>query len=264
MTRKEWWIEQFENLSTEDKVALFNEYASENRSDDMIYDFDDDFFETFYEGKAIDAVRAWHFGGKPKDDGHLADNCWSDEYITFNGYANLETMSSFEADDHCNLYAEEIYEFDNYDSYIDITDFDDELEKRFDNFMKANEYEEEVSFAFQETYGFDEFDSEEDMLDAFGVWVSQYIKDNDIETNFSGVDTDEIQVEDREVFGDWEEHGLVMEFDDGHAENDCYEMSYPRLSELTDVQKIEIYLYTDRNEIVPFDVALKFGKLEEK
>ena len=136
MTRKELWIEQFENLSTEDKVALFNEYASENRT--------------------------------------------------------------------------------------------------------------------------------EEILDAFCVWASQYIKENDIETSLNGVYTDEIIVEDREIFGDFEEHGLVMEFDDGHAENDCYEMSYPRLSELTDVQKIEIYLYTNRNEIVPFDVALKFGKLEKK
>ena len=136
MTRKEWWIEQFENLSTKDKVALFNEYASDNSS--------------------------------------------------------------------------------------------------------------------------------EDILDAFDVWASQYIKDNDIDTSFNGVYTDETLVEDREIFGDFEEHGLVMEFNDGHAEDDCYEMSYPRLSELTDVQKIEIYLYTNRNEIVPFDVALKFGKLEKK
>ena len=114
---------------------------------------------------------------------------------------------------------------------------------------------------------FNEYASEnssEDILDAFGVWASQYINDNDIETSFNGVYTDEIIVEDREIFGDCEEHGMVLEFNDGHAENDCYEMSYPRLSELTDIQKIEIYLYTNRNEIVPFDVALKFGKLEEK
>ena len=114
---------------------------------------------------------------------------------------------------------------------------------------------------------FNEYASEkrsEGILDAFGVFVSQYIKDNDIEAIFNGVYTDEIIVEDRELFGDCEEHSLVMEFDDGHAENDCYEMSYPRLSELTDVQKIEIYLYTNRNDIVPFDVALIFGKLEKK
>lgn len=123
---------------------------------------------------------------------------------------------------------------------------------------------EEVFFAFQLNHVLADFDSEEDMLYAFCVWVSQYIKDNDIYTCFNGVYKDEIQVEDSEIFGDLEEHGLVMEFDDGHAENDCYEMSYPRLSELTDVQKIEIYLYTNRNEIVPFDVALKFGKLEKK
>lgn len=123
---------------------------------------------------------------------------------------------------------------------------------------------EEVFFAFQLNCVLADFDSEEDMLYAFCVWVSQYIKDNDIYTCFNGVYKDEIQVEDRDIFGDCEEHGLVMEFDDGHAENDCYEMSYPRLSELTDVQKIEIYLYTNRNDIVPFDVALMFGNLEKK
>ena len=123
---------------------------------------------------------------------------------------------------------------------------------------------EEVFFAFQLNYVLADFDSEEDMLYAFCVWVSQYIKDNDIHTCFNGVYKDEIQVEDSDIFGDLEEHGLVMEFDDGHAENDCYEMSYPRLSELTDVQKIEIYLYTNRNDIVPFDVALMFGNLEKK
>lgn len=255
MTRKEWWIEQFDNLSTDDKVYLFNEYASENCPDDTIYNFDDDFFENFFQGNTIEAVRAWHFGKQ---------NFWNDEYIKFNGYGNLETMSEHDADDHCKLYADEIYEFDNYDNYIDTTDFDDELEEMFDTFIETNEYGEELSFAFKGDNGFDEFDSEKYMLNAFGEWVSQYIKDNDIETSFNGVDTDEIEVEDREIFGDKEEHGLVMEFDDGHAENDCYEMSYPRLSELTDVQKIEIYLYTNRNEIVPFDVALKFGNLKEK
>lgn len=129
MTRKEWWIEQFKNLSTEDKVALFNEFASEHCSDNIIYNFDDDFFNTFFEGKTADAVRAWHFGGKPKDYGRTADNCWSDEYIKFNGYGNLETMSDYEAGEYCELYAEEIYEFDNYDNYIDITDFDDDQEE---------------------------------------------------------------------------------------------------------------------------------------
>lgn len=129
MTRKEWFIEQFKNLSTEEKVVLFNEYASEHCSDNIIYNFDDDFFNTFFEGKTAEAVRAWHFGGKRKYDGHLADNSWSDEYIKFNGCANLETMDKFEADEYCNIYAEEIYEFVNYDNYIDITDFDDEQEE---------------------------------------------------------------------------------------------------------------------------------------
>lgn len=168
MTRKEWWIEQFENLSTEEKVALFNEYASEHRSDDMIYDFDDNFFEMFYEGKAVEAVRAWHFGGKRKDDGHLVDNSWSDEYIKFNGYANLETMSIFEANDHCNLFANEIYENDDYDNYIDIEDFYEYLEEEART-LYSDEIEEYSKF--EEEIDYHDFDSLEDVELAYKSWL---------------------------------------------------------------------------------------------
>lgn len=168
MTRKELWIEQFDNLSTEKKVLLFNDYASENRPDDTIFDFDDFFFDTFFQGKTIEAVRAWHFGGKPKNDGHLADNCWNYEYIKFNGYANLETMSTYEAEEYCKLYANEIYENDDYDNYIDIEGFYEYLEEEAralysDEIDEYSEFEDEIDYH--------DFDCIEDVESAYKSWL---------------------------------------------------------------------------------------------
>ena len=53
-----------------------------------VQEFDNEFFNTYFEGKPMEAVRAWHFGG--------GDNNWSDEYIRFNGYGNLETLSEWQ------------------------------------------------------------------------------------------------------------------------------------------------------------------------
>jgi hypothetical protein len=74
----------WENLSDSEKLSHWNEYCSANRSDDQIFDFDDDFFDMFFEGKPGDAARAVHFGSVN----------WSDDYITFNGYGNLESISN--------------------------------------------------------------------------------------------------------------------------------------------------------------------------
>jgi hypothetical protein len=77
----------FEDLSDGEKIGLWNEYCSENCSDDEIFNWDDDFFDMFFEGKPQEAARAASFGQLN----------WSDEYIKFNGYGNLESMSEYEA-----------------------------------------------------------------------------------------------------------------------------------------------------------------------
>jgi hypothetical protein len=74
----------WENLSDGEKLSHWNEYCSENRSDDQIFDFDDEFFDIFFEGKPMEAARAASFGSVN----------WSDDYITFNGYGNLESISN--------------------------------------------------------------------------------------------------------------------------------------------------------------------------
>ena len=78
----------WEDKSDDEKIGLWNEYASENNPDDMILEFDDDFFQTYYYNKPEEAARAVFFG---------KIHNWGDEYITFNGYGNLESMSIYEA-----------------------------------------------------------------------------------------------------------------------------------------------------------------------
>ena len=65
-----------------------------------VQEFDDEFFNTYFEGKPIEAVRAWHFGGD--------DNYWCDEYIRFNGYGNLETLSEWQLEKELQESAEYI------------------------------------------------------------------------------------------------------------------------------------------------------------
>lgn len=71
----------FENMSDSEKVGYWNEMCSETSQENEIYDFDEDFFETFFSGKPYEAARATAFG----------DVNWGHDYVTFNGYGNLET-----------------------------------------------------------------------------------------------------------------------------------------------------------------------------
>lgn len=78
----------WENLDDSEKINLWNEYCSENNFDDTIHTFDDDFFDTFFSGsEPMELFRL----------GCFSQISWSDEYIKFNGYGNLESMNEFEA-----------------------------------------------------------------------------------------------------------------------------------------------------------------------
>jgi hypothetical protein len=74
----------FEDFDDSEWVALHNEYCQENNYDDEIFEFDDDFFGTFFSDKPMEAARATAFGNV--NFGH--------EYIRFNGYGNLETTDN--------------------------------------------------------------------------------------------------------------------------------------------------------------------------
>lgn len=84
-------LEKLEDLSTEEWVSLHNEYCQNNGyGDDEVYTFDDDFFNTYFDGKPMEAARAASFGSIN----------WSDAWIKFDGYANLQSLNDYSIFDH--------------------------------------------------------------------------------------------------------------------------------------------------------------------
>lgn len=72
-----------------------------------VYDNDDEFFNTFFQNNVLEAVRAVSFG----------DYHYSDDYVKFNGYGNLESMSDYEYNSLLEDYADEIAE-----RYLELVD----------------------------------------------------------------------------------------------------------------------------------------------
>jgi hypothetical protein len=75
----------YENKDDSEKVSLWNEYCSEQSNEDEIYDFDEEFFELYFEGRPMEIARAVHFGDIQN---------WNDNYIKFNGYGNLVSFNN--------------------------------------------------------------------------------------------------------------------------------------------------------------------------
>ena len=75
-----------------DNTELLRELAREVNAYDGsldyldVYEFDDDFFLTYFSDSPMDAARATYFGDIQS---------WSDEWIRFNGYGNLESLSDY-------------------------------------------------------------------------------------------------------------------------------------------------------------------------
>lgn len=66
-----------------------------------VHNFDDEFFNTYFEGKPEEAARATFFGNIQS---------WMDDYIRFNGYGNLESLTGYQYDDELKESATEILE----------------------------------------------------------------------------------------------------------------------------------------------------------
>jgi hypothetical protein len=84
--------ETLNDLSENELVTLWNGYQSEISGEAAVYEFNDQFFEDFFTDPQ-EAARATYFG---KIDS------WSDKYIMFNGYGNLESSSYL--DDMISVY----------------------------------------------------------------------------------------------------------------------------------------------------------------
>ena len=90
-----------------------------------VYNTDDEFFDMFFEGKPAELARAIYYG----------DFNYNDEYIKFNGYGNLESLSEYEYEEMLEENIEEITE--NLIEYvghisIDNEELDDLLSQYFE------------------------------------------------------------------------------------------------------------------------------------
>lgn len=75
-------IEYLEGLDDSELVSIWNEHCqSINDIDNEIYLNDEEFFNTFFDGRIIEAVRAVSYG----------EYSYNHEWVIFNGYANLES-----------------------------------------------------------------------------------------------------------------------------------------------------------------------------
>lgn len=72
-----------------------------------VYSNDDEFFQIYFESKVMEAVRAVSYG----------DYNYMDEYVRFNGYGNIESLSSYQ------LYKElQDFEEDIVEQYLEMVE----------------------------------------------------------------------------------------------------------------------------------------------
>lgn len=118
-------IEEINCFDNDQMVQLNNEYCDQqNCPDDQIYSNDANFFADVYGGDVMEAVRAVSYG----------EYNYTHDYVKFNGYGNLVTMSSVGEEDLCesiDTIAEHVADnFHNYDHLFDLdeNDFEEEDE----------------------------------------------------------------------------------------------------------------------------------------
>ena len=99
-------LELTENWDDSDWLNAYNTYCDYmNYNDDVIYSFDDDFFDTHFSSKPMEAARAASFGNIN----------WSHDWITFDGYGNLKSIDSIT--DYIDMEAIKTDMLDNLDRY---------------------------------------------------------------------------------------------------------------------------------------------------
>ena len=109
--------DRFSDLSFGDRLVIYNNYCMEYGSgDDMIYDFDDEFFNMSFSSP-MEAARATFFGNIQS---------WGDEYIKFDAYGNLESLTEYDAIEEIGYCLDEIFNHEElWDEFIE-DDGDDE------------------------------------------------------------------------------------------------------------------------------------------
>lgn len=95
----DWVVEQLTSENLIEIVENINSWNGDLENYE-VYTFDENFFNTYYLNNPMEAARAATFGKLN----------WSDEYIRFDGYGNLESLSSGDYENLLVENAEEIVE----------------------------------------------------------------------------------------------------------------------------------------------------------
>lgn len=119
-----------EELTLDDLKEMAKEVISWNGQLDYLDYFDNDeyFFRDFFGDKVDEAVRAVCYG----------DYNYTDDYVRFNAYGNLDSCSQFEYDKEIEDNVEEIIE-----AYIENIDdmWDDEIKNKIKEILEGDEDE---------------------------------------------------------------------------------------------------------------------------
>lgn len=119
-----------EELTTEQLTEMARSVNSYNGGLDWLdyWENNEEFFETFFEGKIDDAVRAVCYG----------DYNYMDAYVKFNTYGNLESANEWEYEKEIEDYKEEIIE-----AWLEVYEEDANYLQYDDAFSIVNKYKEE-------------------------------------------------------------------------------------------------------------------------
>jgi hypothetical protein len=135
-------LNHLNSLDDNELVNFHNIYCqNQNNGDDEIYTNDEEFFNIFFEGKVLEAVRAVSFG----------EYNYSHDYVKFNGYGNLISFNSPSDEIDLNEIANEILE--------NPQDFDIDLMECFE--INGRYYEGEEDEATEEWEAYKEEIEEE-------------------------------------------------------------------------------------------------------
>ena len=93
-----------------------------------VYENDEEFFDMFFEGRSAEVARAIYYG----------DYNYNDEYVKFNAYENLESLSEYDYEELLKENIEEIIDcLIEYAEYISIDS--EELENLLSQYFEVEE-----------------------------------------------------------------------------------------------------------------------------
>lgn len=142
MTKAEAIAEILEDMAEADLVSVWNEYAMEV-GDESIFENDEFFFSEMFS-TTNEAVRAVCYG----------EYHYTDDYVRFNAYGNLETTNDPEEWVDITYLAEWLAE-GNESVEFDMSDVEDVLRADFDYFLGN------LGYTKEQIDGFDAYDMEQ-------------------------------------------------------------------------------------------------------